>query len=211
LLVAAHCIRGKQYRHDFTANDISVLIGLHDLTPFYQRKIHPKKVKKIAIHHDWIMEVNMFEADIAILELEDEVINIQPICLADDKSEIHRAINGTAIGYGMTETGQNALIAKKLNIPIYDYYNCTRFSNNSFLHELMTPKTFCGGPDDSKAVCVGDSGSGVYVQQNGRFYLKGIVSNELPGEINQCDVKKPTIFTDVTRFYDWIKRETNRK
>ena len=40
---------------------------------------------------------------------------------------------------------------------------------------------------------------------NGQFYLRGLVSASLMNQVNQCDIHKEAIFTDVTKYYDWIK------
>jgi len=207
LFLAAHCIKGKEYSYEFTTRNVSVLIGVHNLDLYYDGMIDTKRLRNIKVHPDWNMEVNMYDADIAILELYDEVLNIQPICLAGAQSLIHHASNGIAVGFGMTANGNYAKIAQKLNIPIYAYHNCTRNINDIFMRSLVSPRTFCGGPGDGRGVCQGDSGSGVYVYHNGQFYLKGIVSVALPGNVNICNVKMQAVFTDITRFYDWIKKE----
>jgi secreted trypsin-like serine protease len=106
----------------------------------------------------------------------------------------------------LTETGLIPDIAQKLEIPIFDYHNCTRNIENPSFRSFMASRTFCGGPGDGRGVCEGDSGSGVYVKYNGQYYLRGSVSTSMPGTVRQCNVNTQALFMDVTQFYDWIKR-----
>ena len=206
-------MKGKRNRHEFNTGDFSVLLGVHDLSKKINYWVNEEEegrstgcAKAIHVHPDWNVHVDSYDADIAVLELVNEVQFdkfIRPICIADRKSEVAKARSGTVVGFGITETGRISDVANKLDIPIYDYHNCTE--HNIDHRCLVSARTFCGGPADGSGVCLGDSGGGVYVPDNRRFYLRGIVSASLFNAVLQCDVDREAIFTDVTRFYDWIK------
>ena len=202
-------MKGKNNSHEFNTGDFSVLLGGHDLSKKYWQEEERISgcAKVINVHPDWNVYVeDYWDADIAILELANEVQfskYIRPICIADSRSEIAKAPNGTVVGFGKTESGRISDIANKLEIPIYDYLNCTKHSERH--RNLMSARTFCGGTADGHGVCLGDSGGGVYVKNKGRRYLRGLVSASLFDDVG-CDVYEKAIFTDVTKYYDGIKR-----
>lgn len=50
----------------------------------------------------------------------------------------------------------------------------------------------------------GDSGGGFFVEQNNRYSIHGIVSaGKLKGDF--CDPDKLVVFTNVSKFIDWIR------
>ncbi|KOB65211.1 Uncharacterized protein OBRU01_23054 [Operophtera brumata] len=59
----------------------------------------------------------------------------------------------------------------------------------------------------SKTLCAGDSGGGLYILDNGRWRLRGVVSlslRSLNGE-NTCNLNEYIIFTDSAQYVMWIK------
>lgn len=53
----------------------------------------------------------------------------------------------------------------------------------------------------------GDSGGGFIVNNNGRWYLRGIVSSSLfDKELLMCDTRNYAVFTDVAAYIDWIQQ-----
>jgi len=182
------------------------MLGVHN----YKRPVElgriSTKIKSINVHKHWNTDVSNFDADIAILELVEEVefsSYIQPICLADEYSDIADASQGTVIGFGLTKNGTLSNIANKLQISIRDYHNC--IVNSSSHQTFATARTFCGGPADGRGVCHGDSGGGVYVLHKDVFYLRGLVSSSLVNNKYECDTHQQAVFTDVTQFCDWIE------
>ncbi|XP_070504773.1 transmembrane protease serine 9-like [Chironomus tepperi] len=206
VVTAAHCVKGKHESHEHRAGDIKVLLGVHNLSSRYEIGRVTFAVKSINIHPDWNINVQTFDADIAILELDSEITfnnYIQPICLAQPESSVASNSSGVVIGFGRSENKGIEDVAKILEIPLIDYHKCSEGEDH---RHLISPRTFCGGTKDGRGVCDGDSGSGVYVKHNGRTYLRGIVSSSL-STVYECDVNKYAVFTEVTKFYDWINYE----
>lgn len=55
-------------------------------------------------------------------------------------------------------------------------------------------------------VLTGDSGGGLFVNYKNRFYAKGIVSASLLDEdFLSCNVTNYAIYTNVSKFCEWIK------
>jgi len=200
----------KYDMHVFGTGDFSVMLGVHNHSKSQEEGRISSCVNSINIHKYWNKNVQIYDGDIAVLELANEVQFhnfIRPICLADEDSPIVQAPNGTVVGFGKTETGSLSDVAKKLEIPIRDYHSCT--ANGSDHGYFASARTFCGGPANGTGVCKGDSGGGVYVVHNKTFYLRGLVSNSLINDANECDVYQEAIFTDVTQYYDWIRMRKN--
>jgi len=191
----------------FGTEDITLMLGVYNYKrPVEQGRVSTK-IKSIYVHKSWNTNVQNYDGDIAILELANDIQFdnfIRPICLADDESEVAEALHGTVVGFGFNENRTLSDIANKLDISIRDYHSCTLISPD---HQTFASfRTFCGGPADGRGVCDGDSGSGVYVLHDGAFYLRGLVSSSLINDNNECDTHKQAVFTDVTQYYEWIKR-----
>jgi len=163
-------------------------------------------IKSISVVEYWATEQLSFDGDIALLELANEVQfsnYIRPICIADYKSEVAEASEGTVVGFGHNKKGTLSDIATKLEISILDLYKCT--INSSYHQTFASPRTFCGGPADGSGVCDNGSGSGFYVKHNDIFYLRGLVAASLVNNNNECDTHKQAIFTNVPLYYELIK------
>lgn len=57
---------------------------------------------------------------------------------------------------------------------------------------------------DNSGPCNGDSGGGLFSAQGRKWFLRGITSTGLTNVYMHCDVTKPTIYTNVAMFTDWI-------
>ncbi|XP_070504079.1 uncharacterized protein [Chironomus tepperi] len=206
VVTAAHCVKGKHHSHEFRPKDVSVLLGVFDLLRSNEVGRVSTNVKYIRIHPDWNVEVDLYDADIAVLVLEKEIqfnSYIQPVCLDGPQSQIYKAVSAVAVGFGKTETGKTSNIAKKLSVPILDYHKCS--TKKDIFQYLLSPRTFCGGPGDGRGICQGDSGSGLFVFYNNQFYLRGISSASIANEANECNVNTFAVFTDATNFCGWIR------
>lgn len=154
-----------------------------------------------------------YDADIAIITLTTPIdSSIIPACLYPSTNNYSNIIGkeGTVIGWGLTE--QNVVSLKRpneLNIKVVDNFECIK--SNSLFKSVISNRTLCLGNNDGDGVCNGDSGSGLFFRENGKWYLMGLVSASLSLQVNDnenkpsCDVKNYSVFTDVTKYYDWIK------
>lgn len=57
------------------------------------------------------------------------------------------------------------------------------------------------------STCDGDSGGGMYFDDNGTYRLRGIVSlaKTRNGVEKYCDPHEYIVFTDAARYLDWIR------
>lgn len=159
------------------------------------------------IHPDWNTETEAYDADIAVLMLENSVIftrYIQPACLIDPNSPPASVEIGVVAGFGKSEDTSKVHenIPKELEMPIYENSDC--FLKNYIFARLSSHRTFCGGTGNGTGACQGDSGSGIVVYHEGAYYLRGIVSASLYNSTYGCDVDSYSIFTNMMNYNDWV-------
>jgi secreted trypsin-like serine protease len=162
-------------------------------------------IRNIKIHKDWKPNILSFDADIALLELDEELTfgtYIQPICLIEPKSDMEQINKGFVAGYGKSEFNDVETIARVVDMPIHSYHECLNSPDHV---KLLSHRMFCGGYANSTGVCVGDSGSGLHVAYKNRYYLRGIVSASLNGEFYGCNVDAYSVFTDAIKHLNFIK------
>ncbi|XP_070505116.1 uncharacterized protein [Chironomus tepperi] len=205
IVTAAHCFRGKSSSHLYNAGNIIVLVGAHNLSETIEIGRLTVAVRKIIIHPDWNINIKSFDADIALVEL-DEYLNfsnyIQPICLMNPGSDMESIKKGIVAGYGKSEFKDVEDVARIINMPIINYTECVKSSDHE---SLLSNRMFCAGYANGTGVCIGDSGSGLHVVYKNTYYLRGIVSASLHGEINGCDVNAYAVFTDVMKHKDFVE------
>ena len=162
------------------------------------------QVERIVPHHHWNPKTPTFDADIAVLELKNEIqftVYIQPICLISSDAVQEEITKGYVVGYGKSEDRSklHEETPKIIETPIMDFNNCS--DTFSDLQSLLSNRMFCGGYANGTGTCTGDSGSGLYVEHDGTYYLRGVVSSSLYNYLNECNVNKPSAFTDAVDFY----------
>ncbi|KAL7013281.1 hypothetical protein ACKWTF_015317 [Chironomus riparius] len=205
VITAAHCIQDKGAKNPLLPRDMLVLLGVYDLNNPYEvgRGVFP--VQNINMHPHWNPQIKSFDADIAVLVLENQVTfgyYIQPICLPTLNIKV--ITRGYVVGYGKSEDTSKVHenIPKIIETPIHENADC--FLKNYFLATLSSRRTFCGGTGTGIGVCNGDSGSGLVVTDGSAYYLRAVVSSSLRGGQYGCDVDAYSVFTDVTEYVDWI-------
>ncbi|CAG9804120.1 unnamed protein product [Chironomus riparius] len=210
VLTAAHCIHNK---HDTPkkAEEALFYIGKHLINTFANEKdfvVAP--VTSFVIHPEWNAYSGTYDADIAIALLSRTIqftSFIKPICLWTYTDNYYDIVNkfGVIAGFGKTESSVSTSDKPYWTaLPVVDEGTCLR-SHNDFTR-ITSKRTFCVGSRDGRGPCNGDSGGGLIVRQNGRWYLRGIVSASLfDRELYSCDTNNFAVFTDVAAFKDWIQ------
>ncbi|XP_070497677.1 uncharacterized protein [Chironomus tepperi] len=206
VMTAAHCIIGKKGHYVIKSHQFFVMLGAHNIKQSYEKGRITVTVKAMHIHRDWNLLTDQYDADIAILELN-EVVKfnrfIQPICIPEADSIPAQKTHGIVVGYGKSEFADVQDIARLIPVPIHDSQKC-HTSHDSY-QLLLSHRGICGGYANGTGVCTGDSGSGLIVVHNGTYYLRGIVSASLTGSLNGCNLKAYSVFTDILEFTGWIK------
>lgn len=155
------------------------------------------------------------DADIALVVFSTDVPltdKIKPICLwregINSISEVTDS-KGLIAGWGNDENNQkSSALPKQAMLPIMDYLTCIR--DNKIFAGVLGHNSFCAGYKKDTGACPGDSGSGLVIEKNGRWLLRGVVSATILADKNICQITDYTAMTDVARYSGWILKLVNR-
>ncbi|XP_075462192.1 chymotrypsin-C-like [Ascaphus truei] len=196
VLTAAHCISsGRIYR---------VVLGKHNLKEEEAGSVIISP-EKIIVHENWnsFLIVN----DIALIKLAQAVEvteAVQPSCLPPNGVLLAQDSPCFVTGWGRLYT--NGPIADNLQqalLPVVDHATCTL---RDWWGSQVKANMLCAGGDGVVSGCNGDSGGPLNCQTaSGTWEVHGIVSF---GSGLSCNyVKKPTVFTRVSAYIDWINQK----
>ncbi|XP_058517011.1 proproteinase E-like [Ochotona princeps] len=196
-MTAGHCISsGQKYRVMLGEYNRSVIEGPEQTIT----------VEKAIVHPQYDSNDVAKGYDIALLklskcaELTDEV---QPACLPPAGYILPHGTECYVSGWGRLSTnGQLPNILQEGLLPVVDYKHCSqRDWWDFYVKETMV----CAG-GDKVAGCYGDSGGPLNCPgEDGEWEVHGTVSF-VSG--NGCDtIKKPTVFTRVSAYINWIKEK----
>jgi secreted trypsin-like serine protease len=197
----------KGRKSQLLPNMFVALLGVYNLNNSIEIGRTPYAIQSVNIHPEWSIHSESFDADIAVLVVETEVIYnkyIQPACVIYPNTNEVTITKGLVVGFGQSEdtTKVHENIPKVLEMPIHKNEDC--FFEHKALLSISSKRTFCAGTGHGIGVCRGDSGGGLYVFQYGAYALRGIVSSSLIGGPYGCDVDAYSVFTDVINYIDWI-------
>lgn len=209
VLTAAHCF--KLYDKDTArkSDELLLAFGRHNLRDWTEENVILSDADSIHIHPDYMQsEMEIIDADIAVIRTTKHIAYnafVRPICLWPSTSSFVQNIEdiidktGTLVGWGQPRLVTGPNVPRKLEMSIVPTFKCYQQRT----HEI---RTFCGRSRNSdEGACNGDSGTGLALWQNGAWFLRGILSAAVGDPIlNRCEVNRPIIFTDITRFRQWI-------
>ncbi|XP_048824011.1 chymotrypsin-C-like [Lagopus muta] len=141
--------------------------------------------------------------DIALIKLSEPVEEsdtIQAASLPPSGLELENGYPCVVTGWGTLWTnGPLAEVLMQAVLPVVDYATC---SQRTWWGSLVTTSMLCAGGDGQVGACNGDSGGPLNCQRNDVWEVHGIVSF---GSSWGCAYpKKPTVFTRVSAYIDWI-------
>ncbi|XP_034392678.1 chymotrypsin-C-like isoform X2 [Cyclopterus lumpus] len=192
VLTAAHCIRYETYR---------VAMGKHNLIQTEDAAVF-MGTANIVVHEKW----NPFfiRNDIALIKLESPVTfsdSITAACLPSAGFLLPHNESCYVTGWGRVYTGGPiADILQQALLPVVDHATCTK---RDWWGTQVKDTMVCAGGDGVVSGCNGDSGGPLNCQTTaGAWEVHGIVSF---GSGLSCNFpKKPTVFTQVSSYIDWI-------
>jgi len=197
VLTAAHCTYGK------SPSQIGVLVGEHDTS---DSVADIRTVIVITNHPEY--SPNNLVNDISIITLSSYITitrTISPICLPWSTWTTTKSYAGdvaTLTGWGkVSGGGPLSPTLQEADITVASNGDC----RNSYASSSWPIKdsNICAGDPDQRA-CNGDSGGPLFIQENERFAVIGVVSWGRTG----C-ASKPTVFTRVSEYKFWIKNVTS--
>ncbi|CAH2093663.1 unnamed protein product [Euphydryas editha] len=203
---AAHCMKRKSSLT--SEKNIIVKAGVYNLGDWGDDITVTSTIKTAVIHEAY--NATTLANDILILTLEKSVpfsTYIKPACLWSSNPDLNRIVgaSGVVAGWGSNEFGPGGTGEPRMvRMPIVSTTTC-RASKPEF-HKLTSSKTLCAGDHNGSGPCLGDSGGGLYVLDDGRWRLRGVVSLSLWSDNGDttCNLEEYVVFTDTAQYLPWI-------
>lgn len=199
--VVAHCLYGKNYKLPDNPENLKIILGAHNLTDEHEPGRQICYAKEMKIHEEWQSFGMKFTGDISIIRLKSSVTfneYVQPICLMTTDQDF---IKASISSWGeINNDGDLSDIPKFIDLEIQNMTDC--LVHEPELQHIFWNDSFCTKRKDAIGICIGDGGSGVYVQINNTFYLKGIVSSSVEG---YCSKNVFALCSDIPKYFNFIK------
>lgn len=172
ILTAAHCLQEKTQSVIKKPSEVVAYLGKYDLNVNVERGSVPAFPSEFRIHEDWNVLDKKFDADIAIIRLDEEVVprsNIYPVCMWTSDMKSVREDDGTVVGWFEKKmfctslalnalihffrgTSENQRIAEHENIP---HEVKLKIVTNEVCYEdeqlarVISYRTFCAGGENA--------------------------------------------------------------
>ncbi|XP_044250043.2 chymotrypsin-like protease CTRL-1 [Drosophila takahashii] len=203
VLSAAHCFRIP--KKELTADRLAVSLGRTSLA--LHSPGEDRGVSQLIIHENFKFE-QFTEADLALIKLDapvDYYDYIIPICLwsTSSRMDLPQGHKTYVAGWGPDESGTGHTdVAKVTDLNIVIESGCRL----ELAPELVQPSSLCAkragaGP------CTSDGGGPLMLKEQDVWVLRGVTSaGQIDEERHTCDLSKPSVFTDVAKHINWIRR-----
>ncbi|BFF90558.1 brain-specific serine protease 4-like [Drosophila madeirensis] len=203
VLTAAHCFRFPG--RDLPASRTAISLGRSSLDILTDGEF--RGVSELLIHENYQFK-QYTEADLALARLDEPVTfsdYIVPICLwsTRNRMDLPQGVRSYVAGWGADGEGNgNTDVAKVTDLSIISDSNCTL----ELPHVLVQPSTLCAkkvgaGP------CGSDGGGPLMLREGDVWLLRGVISGgRINAKENTCDLSKPSVFTDVAKHIEWVRR-----
>ncbi|XP_039602624.1 chymotrypsin-like elastase family member 1 [Polypterus senegalus] len=200
VMTAAHCVdRSMTFR---------VVLGDHNINSNDGTEQYIA-VQRVFVHPYWNSNNVAAGYDIAVLKLASAAtINsyVQLGVLPANGQILSNNYPCYISGWGMTRTnGQISPTLQQAYLPVVDYATCSR---SNWWGSTVKSSMVCAGGDGVRSGCQGDSGGPLNCQVSGRYQVHGVTSFV---SASGCNVQmKPTVFTRVSAYINWIEETTSR-
>ncbi|XP_059426085.1 elastase-1-like [Carassius carassius] len=193
VMTAAHCVDSSR--------NWRVVLGEHNIT-IHEGPEQYMSVSDVYIHPNWDSNSLSSGYDIALLHLStDATLNkyVQLATLPPSGQVLPHNNPCYITGWGLTSNGGSSSdVLIQAPLPVVNYNTCSRSDWwGSYVQENM----ICAG-NSTQAGCHGDSGGPLNCLVSGKYVVHGVTSF---GSGAGCSTyKKPTVFTRVSAYIDWI-------
>lgn len=184
--------------------DIVAIVGARNLSNYYESRRKNFAVTNIIIHEDWNPNSISFDADIAILTIEEKIRknkHIAPVCVW--KTANSTINEGIVVSLGQNKDRTSDSVSQT-SLQILQNKKC--FLPASESSKVSSKRTFCAAHAVTNNICVGDNGNGMFVLHENVLYLRGVSSLSLTNP-EFCLIENYGIYTDILAFTDWIEEK----
>lgn len=202
-LSAAHCV-SRTSSASLVPDDVLVILGAYNLRS-NEEGVVKEGVLEIRVHPDWNPYSGRYDADIAILNLNQSVSftnYIQPVCIPDDNAIVEGFL-GSIVGWGFTENGSNAHVEYPLKTETNALNASYCYTTDPFVSHISSGRTFCGGGRNGMPA-KGDSGGGFFALSGLSWVQYGIVAAIRTDHAGNIQLNAIAIYTNVKLFRPWI-------
>ncbi|XP_059475790.1 coagulation factor IX-like [Neocloeon triangulifer] len=219
LVAAAHCLY-REAGIPILASELEVTLGMHSALERFETSQQKLQVSRILLHPGYNHSNHRNDLALIVLQNEVQFTNfVRPICLWNSDYDLDKIVNktGTVVGWGFTANHTQPEFLQEAQIKVVSYQECFE-SNKFFFSKFLHPREhFCAGiPQNQRGACSGDGGSGFYLTNSGRHFLRGVVSmgrskrviTEDNYQIFTCNPNYYVLYTDVTNYMRWIVDNT---
>ncbi|XP_078508617.1 serine protease 53-like [Lissotriton helveticus] len=210
VLTAAHCFHGNQTLRDPAS--WRAYLAFTSLGGTSEAQSVERGLAQIIVHEKYTNFINGYDA--ALVKLSTPVAfdkSIQPVCLP--LVGHHFRLRSTCWTTGLEDLRPGDKVTtvrylQKVSITLIGQKTCNCIYNSleSFEHsDPVLPGMVCGtDKDGNRGPCSGDSGGPVVCNEDGTWFLAGVISFSLACHLPNS----PTIFSAVPTFSNWIKTNT---
>lgn len=213
---AAHCFWdiSRETLRDIRNYRVRAGQTRRDTRALESRGVEAVDVERIIHDPQYSFAQNNNERDIAFVILVEHLTfdqHIAPACFYDlyedqmvllaHEDDYDSEVAGMVAGWGGNTRTNYSETLKVMRLGKISRRDCIQKTPENF-HGFITSDKFCGGDAESSTVCQGDSGGGFTSVQDGKHYLRGVVSigSNLP-----CASTRYTTFTKVALYTKLIR------
>ncbi|XP_066536010.1 plasminogen activator, urokinase a [Hoplias malabaricus] len=211
VLTAAHCFTDGEGKD---VGKYTVFLGKKATNETDPLKEQMFRVTKVVIHQDYDFTKEIYNNDIALLQIENSEGNcahrtnsVRTVCLPPAKQMMPYGAFCRVAGYGSEQTSpiKYSRYLKEAYVKLISDSVCMQEDYYGKSDIPLTENMFCAGsPTWEDDACQGDSGGPLVCEVSGRVFLYGIVSWG-----DGCANKfKPGVYTKVTNYNEWIAIHT---
>ncbi len=203
ILTAAHCLHYRKSDVLLPVENVEVVVGDH-VTTTVQASERAYFPQRFLLHEDY--NRTTLANDIALVELTEAIEYndvIAPVCLPTGPPPVREIC--TTTGWGRTQGTGDPTHLNELHPNIISNEVC---GSQRYWGRHITPNVVCAGYRRHGA-CEGDSGGPLVCNNNGAspYSLVGVTSFTAKYCRNP-DGKKPSVFTNVYDYLEWIQTTT---
>jgi secreted trypsin-like serine protease len=194
-------------------NEFQLYFGvsdLHQLQTLSSESFVEDGVEQVILHPN-IQHGFPRISNIGVLKIRNSIVpssSISQICLPDRDFNYQddSGKQAYAVGWGQDETGYDSRYKKYAKMPIRDQNTCEFYWNDN-LRKNGGKKFFCAGGSSYDSACYRDQP--LYVNQNGVWMIRGLISIAQQAQDGRCDLNKPVLYEDVGQYRNWLQTIIN--